>query len=166
MQTPRPGTLREGVVVGLIAYAAVALFYILFDLLAARGALYTVDLLGKAVFRGLRDPATLLLPYQIDLTAIFLYNGLHLVVSLMIGVVVTWLVLQAEAHPRRGGLVLLAFVAGFVATVAAVGMLTAPIRAALPWWSIVVANLLAVAFAGKWLVRRHPGLATRLLLPS
>jgi len=37
-------------VVGLIAYAAVALFYSGFDWLAARGTLYTVDLLGKALW--------------------------------------------------------------------------------------------------------------------
>jgi hypothetical protein len=52
---PASRTMREGIVVGLIAYASVAVFYSAFDLLAARGTLYTVDLLGKAVFRGLRD---------------------------------------------------------------------------------------------------------------
>ena len=42
-------TIRDGLIVGLIAYASVAAFYAVFDLLAARGALYTVDLLGKSV---------------------------------------------------------------------------------------------------------------------
>ena len=82
-------TFREGVRVGLIAYATVAIFYSGFDLLAARGTLFTVDMLGKAVFRGLRDPAVLLFPQQLDLAAIFWYNGLHLIASLVIGVIVT-----------------------------------------------------------------------------
>lgn len=64
-------TIRDGVVVGLIGYAAVALFYSVFDLLATRGALSTVDLLGKALFRGLRDPGVLYFPAERDMSAIF-----------------------------------------------------------------------------------------------
>lgn len=155
-------TLREGLVVGLIASASVALFYAVFDLLAARGALYTVDLLGKAVFRGLRDPAILQLPVRPDGEVIVLYNGLHLVISLAIGLVVTWLVGQAERHPTRARPVLLTIVAGFVLTILAVGMLTGPIRPLLPWWSIGVANALAVLLAGSYLLRRRPGLWRRM----
>ena len=81
--TPASRTVPEGLVAGLVAYVAVAAFYAAFDLLAARGALYTLDLLGKAVFRGLRDPAVLRLPFQHDLVAMVLYNGLHLLLSLI-----------------------------------------------------------------------------------
>ena len=72
-------TLAEGLMLGGLAYAAVAFFYAAFDVLAARGSLYSVDLLGKALFRGLRDPSVLQLPIALDPTAIFLYNGLHFV---------------------------------------------------------------------------------------
>ncbi len=58
--------VRDGLVVGVIAYVAVAAFYAIFDVLAARGSLYTLDLLGKAVFRGLRDPSVLETPMQPD----------------------------------------------------------------------------------------------------
>ncbi len=47
-------TIREGLVVGIIGYSSVAALYAAFDLIAARGALHTVDLLGKSVFEGLR----------------------------------------------------------------------------------------------------------------
>lgn len=47
----RSETIGQGLIVGLIGYAAVAVFYTVFDLLAARGSLFTVDLLGKAFFR-------------------------------------------------------------------------------------------------------------------
>ncbi|MBK6488419.1 MAG: hypothetical protein IPF98_16560 [Gemmatimonadetes bacterium] len=156
-------TAREGIVVGLIAYVSVAALYAVFDQLAARGSLYTLDLLGKALFRGLRDPAVLELPQASDRTAMALYNGLHLVTSLAIGLIVTWLATQAERRPERASLVGIVIAAGFVVTVLAVGMLTAPIRPLLPWWSIVVANGLAVVFAGWYLVRRHPDLPHRLL---
>jgi len=154
---------REGLTVGLIAYASVAVFYAAFDLLAVRGGLYTVDVLGKAVFRGLRDPAVLMLPQLPDPGAIFLYNVLHLVLSLILGVVVTRLVLEAERRPERARQVLVAFVVGFVGTVLAVGLVTRPMRAALPWWSILAANTLAVLLAARYLLNRHPGLWRRFV---
>jgi predicted exporter len=149
--------------VGLIAYVAVAAFYAVFDLLAARGALYTLDLLGKVVFRGLHDPAVLQLPFQHDLRAMAWYNGLHLVISLAIGFVVTEFVAHAERRPARAHLVGLTIVMGFVVTVIGVGLLTSSVRPVLPWWSIVVANALAVLLAGSYLVREHPGLWRRLI---
>jgi len=157
-------TLRDGVVLGLIAYIAVAAFYAVFDVLAARGTLYTVDLLGKAVFRGLRDPAVLQLPVRPDFTAVFLYNALHLVASLAIGLVVAWLIAQAERRARLAWLFLAVIVGGYVVTILAVGALTGPIRSLLPWWSIVVANSAAVVLAGGWLSWRRPE-AWRGLLP-
>ena len=137
-------TIREGLIVGGIAYIAVAAFYGVFDLLAARGVLFSVDLLGKAVFQGLRDPAVLGLPIQPDLAAIVQYNALHLAVSLGIGLTVTGLIGHSERHPTRARVVSLIIMSGFVVTVVAVGWLTASIRALVPWWSIVMANGLAV----------------------
>ena len=155
--------VREGLVVGLIAYIAVAVFYGVFDLLAARGMLYTLDLLGKVVFRGLRDPAVLQLPIQYDASAMIWYNGLHLVTSLIIGMIVTGLVVQAERHPAQASVALVTIVMGFVVTILGVGYLTTAMRPVLPWWSIVVANALAVLFAGWFLLRRHSGLWHRLV---
>ncbi len=160
---PTRRTLQDGLIVGLIAYASVAAFYAAFDLLAARGTLYTVDLLGKAVFRGLRDPAVLQFPVTPDLTSIFWYNGLHLVLSLAIGLIVTALVDEAERNPSRSRLMLSAIVGGFVVTVAFVTLLTESMRSLLPLWSIVLANTLASLLAGLYLLRRRPGLLRRMM---
>jgi hypothetical protein len=149
-------SIREGLVVGFIAYAAVATFYAAFDLLAARGALYTVNLLGQVLFRGLRDAAVLQFPLALDLMGVFWYNAFHLVVSLAIGVVVTGLLFRAERHPGYAPLILAVIIGGFVVTVLGVGFFTVSIRALLPWWSIVVANVLATIAGAVYLVRRHP----------
>lgn len=162
MATQR-NAVRDGLVIGLLAYASVALFYAAFDFLAARGTLYTVDLLGKALFRGVRDPSILQFPAQPDTGALLLYNGFHLVMSLVIGQVVSHLIKRAEDRPTEARAMLGVIVAGFVVTVLAVGMLTAPMRPLLPWWSIVVANAAAVAVAGTYLMRKHPGLGQRML---
>jgi hypothetical protein len=157
--------VREGMFVGFVAYASVALFYAAFDFLAARGPLFTVNLLGLAVFEGVRDPSILRLPIPVDATAIFWYNALHLAMSLAIGLVVVRLVAQAEGHPSQARSVLFTIVGGFVVTILAVGILTEPMRALLPWWSIVVANVVAVWVAGSYLLRVHPGIWRRLVTP-
>ncbi len=155
-------TIRHGLAAGLIAYASVAAFYAVFDVLAARGPLYTVDLLGKAVFKGLPDPAILGLPIERDLTAIAAYNGLHLLISLTIGLVVTGLVEVSERRPSQARAVLFTILSGFVVTVVAVGLLTSAMRPVLPWWSIVLANALAVLLAGGYLLRQRPDTWRRL----
>lgn len=155
-------TIREGLVVGIVGYFSVAVLYAVFDVIAARGALYTVDLLGKSVFKGLRDTAVLGLPIAPDTTAIFMYNGLHLLISLAIGLIVTGLVELSERRPSRARIVRLTIIAGFVATIVAVGLLTSPIRPLLPWWSIVLANAFAVLLAGTYLTWKRPGTWRRL----
>lgn len=161
---PMNRTVRDGVAVGLIAYASVAVFYAAFDILAARETLYTVDLLGKAFFRGLRDPAVLQLPFQPDLPAIFLYNGLHLFLSLCIGLTVVWLVeRRADRGPAQAYVSLLVIVAGFFVTIVAMAVLTVPIRPVLPTWSIVVANAYAVVLAGVYLLWKRPGVWRKLM---
>ena len=160
----RRDTLRDGIVVGFIGYAAVALFYSMFDLLASRGSFYTVNLLGKAVFRGLRDPAVLMFPLEPDWYAIYWYNLVHLVAALAIGIVVTSLVAAADNNPRRRGIVRLIIILGFFVTVAIVATLTTPIRPLLPMWSVVGANVAATLLAGSYLLRRRRGLWSRLAL--
>jgi hypothetical protein len=155
-------TISVGFVVGIIGYVSVAVFYAVFDLLAGRGALYTVDLLGKTVFRGLRDVSVLGLPIQVDMTAVIWYSVLHLVLSLVIGLVVTGLVEYSSRQPSRSRLVAFLLVSGFFVTVGIVATLSEPIRPLLPTWSIVVANVFAVLLAGNYLVRKLPGTWGRL----
>lgn len=157
-------TVREGLLLGVIAYASVAVFYAAFDVLAARGTLYTVNLLGKAVFGGAADAATLEHPIALDLRAMFWYDAVHLVLSLAIGLIVMWLVAQSERRPSQAGLVFAVIVGGFVVTIAAVGVLSEPIRQVLPWWTIVAANSSAVVLGGAYVLKRHPD-AWRRLVP-
>lgn len=153
--------LREGVVLGLIAYVAVAVFYVSFDVLAARGAFHTVNVLGQAVFRGLRDPAILQLPVPHDYAAMAMYNGVHLLASLLIGISVARLAFLPDRHPGHVRTIRLVILAGFVVTILAVGLLSRPVRPVLPWWSIVMANLVAVCLSGWYLLRRFPDIWRR-----
>lgn len=156
--------IREGLAVGLIGYFAVAVFYAAFDVLAARGTLFTVDMLSRAVFRDAPTAALLSFPTVPGNTmAIWWYNLLHLATSLAIGLTVVALVEHAETHPARGWLVAALLAAGYVATILAVGVLSRTIRPVLPWWTIVTVNSAAVVLGGVYLTRRRSGLARRLL---
>ena len=163
MDTTSNATTRDGLVVGFIAYASVAVFYSAFDILASRGPLYTVNMLGRAMFRGIRDTGVLRQPVQLDLAAALLYNGFHLLVAIVIGLVVVWLVDRIQSHPQHAAAILAVIIVGFVATVLVVGWLTAGMRPVLPWWSIVVGNILAVVAAALYLRRRRPGLVHGML---
>ena len=155
-------TIREGLTVGFIGSASAAMFYGVFDILAARGAFFTVDALGKSVFRGLRDAAVLQLPMQVDWATIAWYSGLHLIITLVIGMIVVGLVVHSERRPSQARMVFGTIVAGFVITIVVVGLLTSPMRPLLPWWSVVVANAFAVLTAGTYLLRKHPDAWNRL----
>ena len=154
--------IYHGFVVGLIAYAAVAAFYGVFDLLAARGALYTVNQLGLALVRGLRDTGQVGLPVPLDFAAIALYNALHLFASLAIGFVVTGLIAHSIERPARAPIILVVLIGGFVGTVALIGVVTIPMRPVLPWWSIILANTLAVVIAMRYVIRQFPTVFGRL----
>lgn len=154
-------TIRDGIAVGLIGYATVALFYSLFDVLAARDALHTVNMLGRAVFRGLRDPAILQFPLSLDMRAILLYNSLHFGLALFIGLVVATLVAIGDRTPERRRRIRVIIAGGFVVTIAIVGVLTTPMRPVLPWWSIAMANALSTFFGAVYFLGRRPGLWAR-----
>ena len=154
--------VRQGVQVGLIAFVAVALFYAAFDVLASRGALSSVNQLGRAVFRGVRDTGGLGLPTPVDAGAVIAYTALHLALSLLIGLVVLRIVhafvTGALGRPLFVGII----VGGGAVTVGVVGAVSGPLRVVLPWWSIVVANLLAAGTAGVAVLGWRPDLVSRL----
>lgn len=59
-----------------------------------------MNLLGRAAFRGLDDPSVLQFPVVIDRMSVFMYNGVHLALSLAIGLIVVlpwWSIVVANA---------------------------------------------------------------------
>ena len=142
---------EEGVLCGVLGAAVVALFFLLIDSLQGR-PLYTPSLLGSVLFlgRSVEQAAS------INLTMVFAYTGLHVLLFLLAGIVVAWMVSQFVHNPQFGFVLILLFVLfeavlfGFEVTVVPnlVGALGAGIVAA--------ANLLAAAAMFGYLLRRHP----------
>lgn len=153
---PLPRWVREGCTIGLLGFLSVATFYALFDLIAARGLFYTVNQIGVVLQRGPGSIGAAGNAWPIDVGAIIFYSTLHLILALGIGLLVCRLVHEAELRPMQAQVALLFMVAGFAGTIALVGVLSAPIREVLPWWTVIASNALAVLVAGAVLLRRHP----------
>jgi hypothetical protein len=152
--------LWNSIYTGLIGYLAVAVFFIVLDPLLGRGLLYTPALLGSAFFYGLTDPAAL----TIQPGPIIAYNGAHLVVFLVLGLVVGELTyasvrLRQQAWYLVSMLVILVLGHLYVA----LWVLTQPVRSALPVWMITVAGLVAVAAMVACLLVLYPQLRRELV---
>ena len=141
----------EGLVTGLLGYATVVALFAVANLLSGEAVFHTAALLGSALFFGLRDAGDLV-PGPAPIIA---YNGVHILVSLCIGLGAAWLVFQAERNRPLWFIVFFVFLAGFIYSVAVMGVLAAEIVEILSWPMIVVANVGAGVTAGGYLWARH-----------
>ncbi len=141
----------EGLVAGLIGYVTVAALFAGLNVLSGDGVFRTAALLGSALFFGLGeggDPVAGPAP-------IVAYNGLHILVSLLIGLGAAWLVYRTERNRPLWYVVLFVLLAGFIYSVVVMGMFAAEIAHLLSWPVIVAANVAAGITAGGYLWGRH-----------
>jgi hypothetical protein len=148
----------EGMVTGLIGYVTVVVLLALVNLLGGEGLFHTPALLGSALFFGQRDPAAPL-PGPAPVIA---YNGVHILVSLVIGLGASWLVFQTERNRPLWFLVFFVFLAGFIYSVVVMGVFAAEMAQVLSWPLILLANLGAGLTAGGYLWRRHSALVAEV----
>jgi hypothetical protein len=154
--------LREAVVVGVIGAGVVALWFLVLDAALGR-LLFTPAALGSVVFHGATSPAAV----QVDALTILGYTALHLAAFGVAGLVAAAVVAYAE---DRHAYVLLGVVLVFVAFetffIGFVTVLAQWLLELIPWWSILVANLLAAIAMGAYLWSRHPKLARAVSDPD
>ena len=84
----------EGLVAGLIGYVTVVVLFGVVNLARGEGVLHTAALLGSALFFGAREPGAIVS----GPAPIIAYNGVHILVSLLIGLGAAWLVFQTEKN--------------------------------------------------------------------
>lgn len=141
----------EGLVAGLIGYVTVVVLFGIINLATGQEILHTAALLGSALFFGARSPEAIVA----GPAPIIAYNGVHILVSLLIGLGAAWLVFQTEKNRPLWYLVFFVFLAGFIYSVVVVGVLAAEMARVLSWGSIVAANIAAGVTAGGYLYLRH-----------
>lgn len=151
MTEQRTLMLRDGLIAGVIGYAVVATFFVVFNLAVGQPALYTAALLGESLFAGVRDPAALTL----DPGLVLAFNGVQLVVMLLFGLFAAWLVYEAELHPEFWYLAFFLFLAALVAGYAGVLVITLLMGTLLSPWLVVTASLLGALSMALYLTLSH-----------
>ena len=146
--------LREGLYGGLIGAGAVAVWFLLIDAIFGR-LLFTPGALGSVLFHGARSLADV----QTDALTILGYSGLHVLAFFVTGLVAAAIVTEAEdyAMPLILGAILLfvTFETFFIGMLAIVAQW---LLAVIPWWSILIGNVIAALAMGAYLWRNHPKL--------
>lgn len=150
MRTRGQQVFGEGLFTGIIGYAVVVAFFAVENLLAGRSPFHTAAALGAPLVAGVP-------PEQEAVAAIFAYNGLHLLVFVLVGIVAAWIVTEMERHPVLWYLGFFAFIMGFAYDLVLMLMMVGP--AGGPGWvSILAANGLAALGMGIYLWSVHPDL--------
>jgi hypothetical protein len=126
--------------------------------MAGEGIFRTPALLGSALFFGAREVGEVVA----GPAPIIAYNGVHILVSLVIGLGAAWLVFQAEKNHPLWYVVFFIFLAGFIYSIAVMGVFAAEASHLLSWPRILMANLAAGLTAGGYLWWRHGQLLVEL----
>jgi hypothetical protein len=155
---PWTGVVREGVIGGIIGAATVALWFIVYDMLAGR-PLYTPALLGAALLQGVRNPAAL----RVSADVLLGYSVLHGAAFVAFGISAAILLAISEREPLLLLGVVVLFTCFEVLFFGVVMLLDEALVGALGWWTIFVANILAAVAMLGYFLARHRGLHGRLM---
>jgi hypothetical protein len=147
---------QEGMLAGILGAAAVAVWFLLLDVLSGR-PFWTPTVLGTALFRrGAGLDAADALPVSFEM--VLMFTWVHGMVFAGLGGVAARLLGYVERHPSAGFGVLLLFVIFQFGFIAVATVFFQPVLRVLSAWSILMANLLAAAVMTAFLWRRHPSL--------
>jgi hypothetical protein len=150
--------LGRGAITGLIGALVVAAWFFLLDL-AGGTPLRTPAALGSALLLGGSGPAGV----EVSVGLVAAYTVVHVAAFVIAGIVFVALAEQVERVPAMALLVLLTAILleGLVVATLAVG--AEWVLGTLGWWSVAVANVLAVSVMSWQVWRTHPTLQRRML---
>lgn len=152
-----PRVVREGVTAGLIGAGSVAAWFLMVDVIAGR-PLYTPAVLGSAAFQGLRDPETVVIGFD----SVGAYTATHIFLFILVGLIAAAMASEAKKSPEVLWLLAEFFIVFEIGFYAVVGIVFAPLLAALAWVNVAAGNLLAALAMGYYLWRAHPELRAHL----
>lgn len=149
--------LMDGIVTGLVGGFAVAIWFLILDVMAGQ-PLYTPAALGSLVFLGANGPAGV----ELSAAVVAGYTALHFTAFAAAGLALTWLADQLERTPTFWLMALIALVileGVFLAWALAFGSW---VLGALGGWSVVIGNVIAIASMAGWLWVMRPELRREL----
>lgn len=152
--------VRAGLAAGFIGASVVALWFLVIDVVTGH-IFYTPAALGSAVFFGASTPDDVVVSAPVVLG----YTLLHFAAFILAGLVAARLMDEAAKHPPVLLGVVLFFATLEVVSLGLLSAVAAWLFETVPWWTPIVANLLAGGAMAAYLWRKHPVLQTRLSMP-
>jgi hypothetical protein len=147
---PMKRIVTEGIGAGALGAAAVATWFLLYDVAQGR-PYFTPALLGAVPFHGLRDVAVVSISWPLVLG----YSLVHWAAFALFGLAAAALLAEADRQPALLFVFVMLVCCFEVFALALVALLAEWLFEALAWWSIAVANALAVVVMLSFLGRRH-----------
>jgi len=145
-------TIREGLITGLIGAVLVAVWFLIADLMSGRPPFFTPAALGSALLRG----ATSTEAVDLSVSTVLGYTVVHLAAFVLTGLVAAAIFSAAENVAEAfllGGVLL--FVTFEVFSIGLLAIVSQWLLDTLNWWNIAIANLVAAASMGAYLVHSH-----------
>lgn len=149
--------LREALFSGLLGAFAVAVWFLVLDLVQGR-PFFTPAALGSAVLYGAHSMEAVV----VDLTTVLTYTGIHFAAFGLAGLVFAALMNAAERQPPLLLGIALLFVTFEALFIGLVAIAASWLVDALQWWAIVIANIIAAVLMGGYLLYVHPRLREEL----
>jgi hypothetical protein len=138
---------EDGLIAGAIGGVSVALFFLIVD--AIRGEpLFTPSLLGSVLF--LDESAQTVI--RVDMSMVLAYSALHFGFFLAAGMAAAFTVMEFQARPRLGAILVGLFVCFELGFLAAAVIVAPGLIGVLGAWLVVLANLLAAATMALYLL--------------
>jgi hypothetical protein len=153
----RFATVREGVITGAIGATAVAIWFLVVDIIGGQ-PFYTPATLGEAV-SAVFGPTE----GESAFRHVLLYTVFHYLAFALVGIVAAWVMRASHREPTVLIALFILFVAFEVGFYALTYMLSlSPNFGNLAWYQVGAANLVAAGLMGLYLLKRHPHAAQDL----
>ena len=155
MTEERRRLIQEGFVAGLLGYGAVVVLFGILNLAAGESPFHTASLLGSALLGSSLDQAG-------ELGPVLAYNGLHLVVSVLLGTAAAFLAARAEVDHDLGSGVIFGLLAlgGWIPIF--FGAITVEYLHALSWVEVVSGSVVGAGAILAYIGRAHWSLVQAL----
>ncbi|HSJ63051.1 MAG TPA: hypothetical protein VK922_03995 [Gemmatimonadaceae bacterium] len=150
--------VTKGMITGFIGGSAVALWFLIVDLLAS-SPFYTPAALGSAVLFGATSPEEV----HVGVAVIAAYTVVHFAAFVVVGIALVWSAKLLEQTPGMWLTGLLAFIVIEGLFLGTMGSLGGWVLGTLSWWAVGIGNLIAVLAMGMWVWATHPKLRHELL---
>lgn len=150
----RKSALQDGFEAGVIGAVVVAAWFLVIDLVSGQ-PFRTPSLLGTALTQGaevaIANPA-------VNVGMVYAYTGIHFALFIAFGIALASVIIQFERTPVIGYLLVVVaviFELGFLVLILGFAK---PLLEEIPWWAVLIGNLLALLAMAAYFRWRHPEL--------